>query len=112
MAVLPKTQTNWREYEAYTVAASFTLTAPSNVSNVVLLEAGAIAGTNQIYLPSNFPDGDTIGFVSQYAISGLTVSVQSGSGATILAGPAAATAIAAGSSIKYIKIGLNWLRVA
>jgi chemotaxis receptor (MCP) glutamine deamidase CheD len=109
MPALPKTNTNWRPYQAFAVAASFTQVLPSNVGTIVFQPTGAIAGTNAITLPANTQDGDEVYVVSQYGITGITVSAPSNS--SILAGPSALTALTAGVQVGYLKVGNSWLRV-
>jgi len=109
MPALPKTNTNWRPYQAFVVAASFTLVLPPNVGTILLQPAAAIAGTNAITLPQNTLDGDEIYLAATYGITGITVSAPSGQ--TITAGPSAVTAVTAGTQVGYIKQGNAWTRI-
>jgi len=110
MANLPKTNTNSRPYQALSIVAAGTLVLPPNVATFLLTSSGAVAGQT-IDLPWNTLDGDEIYIVSQYAVSGVTVAVQSGSGQTIAAGPGAVTALTAGVQVGYLKSGNTWYRV-
>jgi hypothetical protein len=109
MSSLPKTSTNTRPYEAFAIAAGFTLTLPPNTEICYLSSSAAVAGTNVINLPLQAVDGDTVSIVASHAVSGITVA-PSGS-ATILAGPSAVTALTAGTAVKYMNVLGNWLRI-
>lgn len=110
MADQPKTNSNWRQTQTFVVTASFTLKLPPNVGKILLLPAAALTGTNVIYLPYDTRPGDSVAIVSQYGITGLTISPRTETTDTILAGPAAVTALTAGTPVRYTKHGNGWLR--
>lgn len=114
MAALPKTNMNYRPYQAFALASSFALLVPPNVGLAVITSAAALTGTNTIQLPDNAQDGDEYYIVSQRAVSGITVGVSTqaaANGVTIAAGPAAVTALAAGTQVGYVKMGNTWMRI-
>jgi hypothetical protein len=114
MAALPKTNMNYRPYQAFALASSFALVIPPNVGLTAITSAAALTGTNTITLPDNAADGDEYYIVSQRGASGVTVGVSAqaaANGVTILAGPTAVTALTAGVQVGYAKVGMSWLRI-
>jgi hypothetical protein len=114
MAALPKTNMNYRPYQAFTLTSGFALIIPPNVGLAIITSTAALTGANTITLPDNAADGDEYYIVSQQGASGVTVGVSAqaaANGVTILAGPSAVTALTAGTQVGYVKVRNSWLRI-